>query len=123
MTLRIKEHRLRSDWTLEHLASITGLSRGFLSQIENGRRKASAATLEILAEAFKCKVTDLYTTGQSSDEGVNSLVNSVQNLSPRNRQIVLELIAALQLSQAAPPLSTPGDDPLPTAPENRSPTP
>ena len=38
--------------TLDVLAERTGLSKGFLSQVENGRREASLSTLEAITEAL-----------------------------------------------------------------------
>ena len=45
--------------TLDGLSCTTGLSKGFLSQLENGRREASLATLETVAQALSIPVAVL----------------------------------------------------------------
>ncbi|SOC13855.1 helix-turn-helix protein [Rhodobacter sp. JA431] len=53
--------KLRNDreLTLEQLADITGLSKGFLSQVETGKRHASQATLQLIADALGCSMSAL----------------------------------------------------------------
>lgn len=46
---RIREKRLRHGWTLERLAMVTGLSKGYLSQIENGEKTPPIGTLTKIA--------------------------------------------------------------------------
>ena len=46
---RIRRHRKRRDWTLEDLASVTGLSKGHLSQIENGEKTPPISTMTKIA--------------------------------------------------------------------------
>ena len=49
---RIKEFREDLGWTLDQLAQKTKLSRGFLSDIENSKRNASADTVLKIANAM-----------------------------------------------------------------------
>ncbi len=46
---RIREKRKRKDWTLEVLAKETGLSKGHLSQIENGEKVPPIGTITKIA--------------------------------------------------------------------------
>lgn len=46
---RIRAKRLERDWTLDQLASATGLSKGYLSQIENEDKTPTLGTLTKIA--------------------------------------------------------------------------
>ena len=50
---KIRDLRLRRGLTVQQLASATGLSKGFISQIENHRTSPSLATLHDLARALE----------------------------------------------------------------------
>lgn len=49
---RIREQRIRKDWTQEQLAATIGMSTSFVGHIERGTRKASLETLVLLANAL-----------------------------------------------------------------------
>lgn len=49
---RIKAMRLANEMTQEELCKKTGLSKGFLSDVENGKRSVSADTLRMLSKAL-----------------------------------------------------------------------
>lgn len=59
MKTRVKELRAKKGWTIDQLADVSGVSRGFISQIENERRDPSAQTLADLAQAFGVHVSQL----------------------------------------------------------------
>ena len=49
---KIRDLRLRRGLTVQQLAGATGLSKGFISQVENHRTSPSLATLHDLARAL-----------------------------------------------------------------------
>jgi transcriptional regulator with XRE-family HTH domain len=49
---RIRERRTKLGWTQDDLASKAGLSKGFLSDVENNKRNVGADSLLDLAEAL-----------------------------------------------------------------------
>lgn len=57
---RIREMRLRREWTLDELAQKTNCTPGFLSQLENGKAAPSITTLYAIAEALDIKITDFF---------------------------------------------------------------
>lgn len=59
MRLKLKEIRKTRGLTLDQLADLSGLSKGFLSQLETGNRQPSSETLSVLAETFAIAITDL----------------------------------------------------------------
>jgi transcriptional regulator with XRE-family HTH domain len=53
---KIRDLRLRRGLTVQQLAEATGLSKGFVSQVENGRTSPSLATLSDLARSLETSV-------------------------------------------------------------------
>lgn len=56
---KIRDLRLRRGLTVQQLAEATGLSKGFISQVENSRTSPSLATLSDLARALETSVAYL----------------------------------------------------------------
>lgn len=56
---KIRDLRLRRGLTVQLLAEASGLSKGFISQVENGRTSPSLATLRNLATALQTSVAYL----------------------------------------------------------------
>jgi transcriptional regulator with XRE-family HTH domain len=58
----LKQYRLAKGWTLDDLATRSGLSRPFLSRLESGGRKASIAAVLTLSEAFGVSLASMFET-------------------------------------------------------------
>lgn len=56
---RIKEFRMRRQWTVTRLAQQTQLSKSLISQIENAKNSPSLFSLSKIARKLKVKVSDL----------------------------------------------------------------
>jgi DNA-binding NtrC family response regulator len=56
---RIKEFRVRRDWTVTRLAMQTQLSKSLISQIENAKNSASLISLSKIARSLHVRLTDL----------------------------------------------------------------
>jgi transcriptional regulator with XRE-family HTH domain len=87
---RIRKNRLAQGHTLERLAKITGLSKGYLSQIENHEKTPPIGTLTKIAYGLGLNVVDLISDEPPPKESRKfSLVRS------RNRQSILHTEAAV----------------------------
>jgi transcriptional regulator with XRE-family HTH domain len=64
---RLKELRTEHGWTLEQLASRSGLSKPFLSRLESGDRQASIAAAITLARIFKVSLDFLFESPLASE--------------------------------------------------------
>jgi transcriptional regulator with XRE-family HTH domain len=64
---RIKQRRLEVGWTQDQLCTKAGLSKSFLSELENGKRSVSAANLLDIARALSVSL-DFLMTGKASKE-------------------------------------------------------
>ena len=56
---KIRDLRLRRGLTVQQLAEASGLSKGFISQVENSRTSPSLATLQDLARSLETSVAYL----------------------------------------------------------------
>jgi transcriptional regulator with XRE-family HTH domain len=64
---RIRKRRLELGWTQERLCQKAGISKGFLSDLENDKRSVSAENLLDIARALS-KSLDYLMTGKASEE-------------------------------------------------------
>ena len=56
---RLRELRQKYDVTQEQLSAATGLTEGYISNMERGLKVPSLTTILRIAVAFECKVTEL----------------------------------------------------------------
>lgn len=96
----IKEQRERANLSLRRLADRAGISNPYLSQIERGIRRPSAEILKRLSRALEISAESLYTRAGLIDEGpeaptVVEAVESDRKLTPRQKQVLLDLYRAL----------------------------
>lgn len=68
MKLRLRALRKQRGLTIDQTVGLTGLSRGFISQLENEVREPSAETLKQLAAAFGVKLSDMVDPGAEAAE-------------------------------------------------------
>lgn len=64
---RIKQRRLELDWTQDQLCTKAGLSKSFLSDLENGKRSISASNLLDVARTLGVSL-DYLMTGKASQD-------------------------------------------------------
>lgn len=64
---RIKERRLELGWTQDQLCTKAGLSKSFLSDLENGKRSISASNLLDVARTLGVSL-DYLMTGEASQD-------------------------------------------------------
>ena len=90
MRYRIRTLRKERGWTIDHLADLTGISRGYISQLETGKREPSSDMLDTLSEAFGVATPDLY-----ADRDLGDHLVIMRGLSPEDRDAVLRHAVAL----------------------------
>lgn len=96
----IRQQRERADLSLRRLAERAGISNPYLSQIERGIRRPSADILKRLSRALEISAETLYTRAGLIEEGaptptVVEAVEADRSLSPRQKQVLLDLYRAL----------------------------
>lgn len=70
---KIRDLRLRQGLTVQQLGEATGLSKGFVSQVENSRTSPSLSTLQDLARALKTSVAYLVAEDDQQPHVVRAL--------------------------------------------------
>lgn len=102
----IREQRERANLSLRRLAERAGVSNPYLSQIERGIRNPSAEILKRLSRALEISAETLYTRAGLIEDGpaaptVIEAIESDRILTPRQKQVVLDLYRALVDAGAA----------------------
>lgn len=100
MLLRIKDLRTARGLTVEQLASLAGLSKSYLSEIENGKKQINGRRLEALAAALQVKPTDLISDQEVSAD-LAAHLDVLRRLGPEDQAAVLR--HALGLLRAREP--------------------
>lgn len=96
----IRQQRERANLSLRRLAERAEVSNPYLSQIERGIRRPSAEILKRVSRALEISAETLYSKAGLIDEGPVSLtvveaVDADRLLSPRQKQVLLDLYRAL----------------------------
>jgi len=86
--------------SLRRLADKAGISNPYLSQIERGLRKPSAEILKALARGLSIQAESLYIQAGLLEDGdtapsVRKSVEADERLTPRQKQVLLELYRTL----------------------------
>lgn len=89
----IKEWRKHRDMTQLQLAERIGIDKGYVSKIENGKRRYDQPFLEAAAEVLRCEPADLIVRNPTDPEGIWSIW---EQLRPVERQQVVEIAKTLK---------------------------
>lgn len=102
---KIRDLRLRQGLTVQRLADATGLSKGFISQVENNRTSPSLASLHAIANALEVSVAylvveenqvpHLVRAGQRPSVRVGGNTTRVEILSAQPKRNIEVLMAEL----------------------------
>lgn len=103
----IRQQRQRANLSLRRLADRAGISNPYLSQIERGIRKPSAEILKQLSRALSISAETMYSRAGLIEEGshpptVVEAVEADESLSPRHKQVLLDLYRTLVESNPEP---------------------
>ena len=94
MKLRIRELRKARKLTVEQLADMVGLSKSYVSEIENGKKQANQNRIEKFANALNVPVYDLLDEETLSLE-MRELLNNYSNMSDSERETLLTVARSI----------------------------
>ncbi len=102
----IREQREQARISVRQLASATGVSNPYLSQIERGLRKPSADILQQIAKGLRISAEALYVQAgiledRPADSGVRSALLADADLSERQKQVLIEIYESFRKENAA----------------------
>jgi transcriptional regulator with XRE-family HTH domain len=119
----LREQRESAKLSVRQLASLTGVSNPYLSQVERGLRRPSAEVLQQLAKGLRISAEALYVRAGILDDGprgtVEAAVDADEGLNPRQKKVLLELCAHFRSENAraeTTPEETSPDEPSPDEP-------
>jgi transcriptional regulator with XRE-family HTH domain len=100
----LREQRENAKLSVRQLASLTGVSNPYLSQVERGLRRPSAEVLQQLAKGLRISAEALYVRAGILDEGprgtVEAAVEADEGLTARQKKVLLELCAHFRSENA-----------------------
>jgi transcriptional regulator with XRE-family HTH domain len=118
----LREQRENAKLSVRQLASLTGVSNPYLSQVERGLRRPSAEVLQQLAKGLRISAEALYVRAGILDDGprgtVEVAIDTDEGLTARQKKVLLELCAHFR-SENARAETTP-DDASPDTPLDTS---
>jgi transcriptional regulator with XRE-family HTH domain len=77
---QLRTARQGRSWTLEALSARSGLSTGFLSQVERGQSTLSIVSLSAICRALEIPIDRLFTSSRPLDEGVPRVTEAATQL-------------------------------------------
>lgn len=95
MKYRIKELRLARGWTQEQLADLAGTNKGYISQLESGKREPSAETLRSLATAFNVEAVHMIESSTPTDAATVRMLMIFEQLSPDDQAAIQHMAERL----------------------------
>ncbi len=106
----IREQRASNGLSLRQLARTAGVSNPYLSQIERGLRKPSAEILQQLAKGLRISAEALYIQAGMLEQreaggAVVDAIHSDENLTERQKQVLLEVFESFRRENAAAALA------------------
>ena len=100
----LREQRENARLSVRQLASLTGVSNPYLSQVERGLRRPSAEVLQQLAKGLRISAEALYVRAGILEAGprgtVEAAVESDEGLTARQKKVLLELCAHFRSENA-----------------------
>lgn len=82
----LKQWRKHRGYTQERLAEMVGMSVGYLSDLEKGKRRFNQDHLEALSDALRCEPADLLIRDPSDPDGIWSVWDQLNT--PQRNQVV-----------------------------------
>jgi transcriptional regulator with XRE-family HTH domain len=100
----LREQRENARLSVRQLASLTGVSNPYLSQVERGLRRPSAEVLQQLAKGLRISAEALYVRAGILEDGprgtVEAAIESDEGLTARQKKVLLELCAHFRSENA-----------------------
>lgn len=84
----IRKQRLKAGLTQEELALKSGLSQGYINQLENGRRKYTQKSLELIVDTLSVPVIELFKEETEHGPTVSQKVERYRKRRPDKREFL-----------------------------------
>lgn len=95
MKYRIREHRTKRGWTLDQLADEVGTSKGYLSDLERGKRTGGIEMIRSIAQALKVSEAEIFTPDTDEERAMLDHVAIYQQLSREDQDAIARMARGL----------------------------
>lgn len=95
MRYRIREHRKKRGLTLDQLAELVGTSKGYLSDLETGKRTGGIPMIRAIAQALKVSDAEIFSAESDEERLMLEHVEIYQQLSPEDQQAIARMARGL----------------------------
>lgn len=95
MKYRIREHRKTRRLTLDQLAEMVGTSKGYLSDLETGKRTGGIDMIRAIAQALRVSEAEIFTPESDDEKQMLDHVAIYQQLSQEDRQAIAKIARGL----------------------------
>lgn len=92
---RIKELRERIGFTQNKLAEWAGVSQSHLRRVELGQQDITIGQLQLVCDGLGITLTEFF----NIDNGEEDLVGIMANLSPKQKQLLVDFLKSIFLKQ------------------------
>lgn len=99
MRYRIREHRKQRKLTLEQLAEMVGTSKGYLSDLETGKRTGGIDMIRAIAQCLKVSEAEIFTPETDEEQQILDHVAIFQRLSGEDQQAIARMARSLLASE------------------------
>ena len=96
MKYRIREHRKKRNWTLDRLAEEAGTSKGYLSDLETGKRTGGVDMIRAIAHALGVTEGEIFAPESDEERAMLDHLAVYQQLSPEDREVVARMAQGLR---------------------------
>jgi len=100
---KIAELRAQHRISASALAEAVGVSRGYLSRVENGRQVPSLVLLDAIAREFDAELGDFFDTRSTGQVAVHPAVDKITNEFPPKATFTYEALCTQRSHKRAPP--------------------
>ena len=90
----LKKIRVDKGLTQEEVALRSGLSQGYINQLESGRRMYTQKSLEQIADALKISIADFFRK-EGTDAGVREYKSEYNRAKPPTKKEILAILSGL----------------------------
>lgn len=94
--VRLRQIRKSQGKTLDEVAMAAQISQPFISQVENGNKIPSLATLEKLCQTYGLSLAEFFTPEDSPTFNISHLQEDIKNLSLKQKALLIRFLEEIK---------------------------
>jgi len=101
----ITYYRTERGLSVNKLANMAGISQSYLRDVELGKKVPTITTLSYICDALNISLAEFFTTYCQQEAGVDSLMNEIYRLNPKQRKLLEDFLHSLLSDKARDDIS------------------